>query len=178
MSEFKGFKTISRTMLMALSMGMLFSAPSAFAADGIQKIGVVDYNRIFLQMPETKAADQSLLAAKNQTNGELGKIQNELNNAVQNYLKQKQKTGKADAAKEKELQGREESLRKLANEKSIALAKREQDLVGPIRQKLDGAIESIARKDGYGIIIEKNIRYYGDAQSDITFKVLDQLNIK
>ncbi|HWQ25536.1 MAG TPA: OmpH family outer membrane protein [Chlorobaculum sp.] len=178
MSEFKGLKTISRSLLMALTVGMLYSAPIAFAADGSQKIGVVDYGKIFQQMPETKTAEQTMGAARNQTNTELGKMQSDLQNAVQTYLKQKQKTGKADAAKEKELQGKDESLRKLAAEKSNALAKKEQDLVAPIRQKIDGAVESIAKKDGYSMILDKNIRVYGDTQSDITFKVLDQLNIK
>jgi outer membrane protein len=177
MSEFKGFKTISRSLLMALTVGMLFSAPNAFAVDG-QKIGVVDYGKIFQQMPETKAAEQTMGAARNQANAELGKMQGELQKAGQAYMKQKQKTGKADVAKEKELQGKEEGLRKIAAEKSNALAKKEQELVTPIRQKIDGAVESIAKKDGFNMILDKNIRVYGDTQSDITFKVLDQLNIK
>ncbi|NTU58181.1 MAG: OmpH family outer membrane protein [Chlorobiaceae bacterium] len=178
MRDFKGFKTISRTMLMAVSLGMFISAPSASAADVAGKIGVVDYGRIFQQMPETKSAEQAMLTARNQTSNELNKLQTALQNDVQNYLKLKQKNGKGEPAKEKELQGREEKLRKLAAEKQTGLVKKEQELVAPIRQKIDGAVESIAKKDGYSMIFDRNVRVYGDAQSDITFKVLDQLNIK
>jgi outer membrane protein len=149
-------------------------APGAFAASGSQKIGVVDYGKIFQQMPETKAADQTMQAAKSQTSAELSKQQTALQNAVQAY----QKAGKQNPVKEKELRAQDESFRKAVAEKQNALAKKEQDLITPIRQKIDGAVESIAKKEGYNLIFEKGARVYGDAEYDITFKVMDQLNIK
>ncbi|MBN1929397.1 MAG: OmpH family outer membrane protein [Chlorobiaceae bacterium] len=178
MSDFKGIKVISRLLFMALVLGVFFSGQNSAAASTAQKIGVVDYGRIFQMMPETKAAEQSMQTAKMQTNQELGKMQSSLQTAIQTYLKQKQKTGKADAAQERALQGREENLRKVAAEKTNALAKKEQSLILPIRQKIDAAVAAIAKKEGYSMIFDKNVRVYGDAQTDITYKVLDQLNIK
>jgi outer membrane protein len=172
MSDFKGFKTLSLSLFMAL-MTMPFSAPT-FAADSAQKIGVVDYGRIFQMMPETKTAEQTLATMKNQSGAELAKQQSAFQSAVQAY----QKGGKPNATKEKELRSQQENLQKNAIEKQNLLARKEQELITPIRQKIDVSVASIARRDGYSMIFDKNARVYGDEQSDITYKVLDMLNIK
>lgn len=159
---------------MSLTLGMTFSAPQAFAADNAQKIGVVDYGKIFQMMPETKAADQTLQTMKNQSGAELTKQQNAFQQAVQAY----QKGGKPNAVKEKELRTQQENLQKSALEKQKLLAQKEQALIAPIRQKIDATVAAVAKKDGYSMIFDKSARVYGDEQSDITYKVLDQLSIK
>jgi outer membrane protein len=175
MSDFKGIKkAVSGFLFMSLTLGMTLSAQSAFAAESAQKIGVVDYGRIFQMMPETKAADQSLQTMKNQSGAELAKQQAAFQQAVQAY----QKTGKPNAVKEKALRDQQENLQKSALEKQSQLAKKEQELVTPIRQKIDATVAAVAQKDGYSMIFDRNARVYGDEQSDITYKVLDQLNIK
>lgn len=174
MSDSNMFRKLSRPLFIALSLGMTLSSPRAFAADAVQKIGVVDYGRIFQMMPETKAADESLQTLKNQTNTELGSQQAALQNAIQAY----QKTGKQNPAKEKALRAQDENFRKNVSDKQRMLTQKEQELVAPIRQKIDATVASVAQKDGYSMIFDRNVRVYGDAQSDITYKVLDQLNIK
>ncbi|NTU68710.1 MAG: OmpH family outer membrane protein [Chlorobiaceae bacterium] len=174
MTYLKKLETLSRRFVPAIAFCMLVAAPGAFAASGSQKIGVIDYGKIFQQMPETKTADQSLLAARTQTNNELSKLQAALQNAVQAY----QKGGKQNAKKEQELRAQDENFRKAVADKQGALARKEQELVAPIRQKIDAAVESIAKKEGYNMIFDKGVRVYGDAEYDITFKVMDQLNIK
>ncbi|MGC8773842.1 MAG: OmpH family outer membrane protein [Chlorobaculum sp.] len=175
MSDFKGIKkAVSGFLFMSLTLGMTFSAPQAFAADNAQKIGVVDYGKIFQMMPETKAADQTLQTMKNQSSAELAKQQSALQSAIQAY----QKGGKPNAVKEKELRTQQENLQKSALEKQRLLAQKEQALITPIRQKIDVTVATVAKKDGYSMIFDKSARVYGDEQSDITYKVLDQLNIK
>lgn len=160
---------------MALALCMLISTHGAFAASSApQKIGVVDYGKIFQQMPDTKSAEQSLQTSRSQTNAELAKMQAALQNAVQAY----QKTGKQNPVKEKELRGQEENFRKAVTEKQAALTRKEQEMIAPIKLKVDNAISSIAKKEGYSMIFEKGARVYGDDTYDITYKVMDQLNIK
>ncbi len=175
MTDFKRMKkAVSGFLFMSLTLGMTLSAPQAFATDNTQKIGVVDYGRIFQMMPETKAADQSLQTMKNQSGAELAKQQNALQSAIQAY----QKGGKPNAVKEKELRTQQENLQKSAMEKQRLLSQKEQELIAPIRQKIDATVAAVAQKDGYSMIFDKSARVYGDAQSDITYKVLDQLKIK
>ncbi|NTV26378.1 MAG: OmpH family outer membrane protein [Chlorobiaceae bacterium] len=174
MPYIKELQSISRRILMAIALCMLISTPRVFAASATQKIGVVDYAKIFQQMPETKTAEQTLTTSRNQTNAELGKLQAALQNNIQAY----QKAGKQNAVKEKELRTQEENFRKAVADKQGVLSKKEQELITPIRQKIDTAIESIAKKEGYSIIFDKAVRVYGDAEYDITFKVMDQLSIK
>lgn len=174
MSDIKGFrKTVSVFLFMLLTLGMSLPASKAFA-DTAQKIGVVDYGKIFQMMPETKAADKTLQTMKNQTGAELAKQQSALQNAIQAY----QKSGKPNAAKESALRTQEQNFRKTVAAKQNLLAQKEQSLIAPIRQKIDATVAAVAKKDGYTMIFDKNARVYGDAQSDITYKVLDQLNIK
>lgn len=176
----KNFMTVSRRILLAAALCLQVSAPRAMAAEAaaVQKIGFVDYAKIFQQMPETKTAEQNLQAAKNQTNTELQQMQGDLQKSVQAYLNQKQKSGKADPKKEKDLQSREENFRKTVADKQGLLARKEQDLVAPIRQKIEEAIKTVSQKEGYSMILDKNARVYGSAEYDITIKVIDQLNIK
>lgn len=179
MSYFKGLQSFSRKIVLAIALCMLLATPHAFAVESAQKIGVVDYAKIFQQMPETKAADQSLKASRDQSNAELSKLQNDLQNAVQAYLKQKATLTKpVQTQKEKELQLKDQNLKKAAAEKSELLSKKEQELIAPISQKIVATVEAIAKREGYSMIFDRNIRVYGDAQYDITFKVLDQLGIK
>ena len=159
---------------MSLTLGMTFSASQASAAESAQKIGVVDYGKIFQMMPETKAAEQSMQTMKNQSGAELAKQQTAFQQAVQAY----QKAGKPNAVKEKELRAQQENLQKSAMEKQRLLSQKEQELIAPIRQKIDATVAAVAQKDGYSMIFDKSARVYGDAQSDITYKVLDQLKIK
>jgi outer membrane protein len=111
---------------------------------------------------------------KNQSGAELAKQQNALQSAIQAY----QKGGKPNAVKEKELRTQQENLQKSAMEKQRLLSQKEQELIAPIRQKIDATVAAVAQKDGYSMIFDKSARVYGDAQSDITYKVLDQLKIK
>lgn len=174
MSRFTSIRSMFRPVLLTFCLGLLLSTPKAFAAENMQKIGVVDYPRIFQMMPDTKAAEETLQTMKKQTESELAPLQAKLQKAIQAY----QKGGKPNPAKEKQLRAEDESFRKTVMEKQSILSRTEQELITPIRQKIDAAVAAIAKKEGYSLIFDKNIRVYGDEQSDITYKVLDQLNIK
>lgn len=174
MSYLKELKTITGRVLAPVAVCMMLSTPSAFAASATPKVGVVDYGKIFQQMPETKTAEQTLQTAKNQTNTDLGKMQSALQSAIQAY----QKGGKQNPVKEKELRAQDENFRKAVAEKQGALAKKEQELITPIKQKIDTAIQAIAKKEGYNLVFDKAVRVYGEPEFDLTFKVMDQLNIK
>lgn len=152
---------------MAVSLCTMIAAPEAFAAEAAQKIGLIDVNRVYQQMPEKKSADQGMQAVGNKAASDIKKLQAEFNA----YQSQKAKTRKGDPVKEKSFQTREQAIR-------AEVAKKEQELYGPVQQKLKTAIDAVAKKDGYSIVIDKNATVFNDAAFELTFKVLDQLNIK
>lgn len=166
MASMKELLTISRRALMAATLCTMISG-TALAAEASQKVGLVDANRVFQQMPEKKTADQAMQAASNQANADMKKLQTEFNA----YAAHRAKTKKSDPVKEKSFQSREMEIRQ-------GMAAKEQEVYGPVQQKLRTAIETVAKKDGYGLILDKNASVYGDPAYDITFKVIDQLNIK
>lgn len=174
-----GLMTLLRRVLMALVLSLFVTSSFAFTAQAEQKIGVVDFGKIFKQMPDTKKAEQTMQAASNQSKAEIDRLENDLQAAIQAYLKQKNTLSKAvQEQKQKELQLKEQNLKKSASEKSSLLAKKEKELTAPIYQKINTAVQSVAQKEGFNMIFDKNAMIYGDASSDITFKVMNQLNIK
>jgi len=58
------------------------------------------------------------------------------------------------------------------------LYRKEQALITPIRQKLLTAIQAVAQKEGFSLVLDKQAMIYGAADADLTFKVMNQLNIK
>ncbi len=167
MTYLKKLHAVSRRFVPAVALCMLAAVPAASAADNAQKIGLVDINKVITQMPEKKSADQNMQAANVKANQEMKALQADFNA----YMTQKAKTKKSNPAKEKSFPEREAQIRQ-------ELAGKEQEYYGPLQQKLRTAIESTAKKEGYSIVFDKNVAVYGDSGADLTYKVMDQLNIK
>jgi len=83
--------------------------------------------------------------------------------------------------KEKELNVKGQAVQKYQQDKfgrGGVVDKKEQELIAPIRQKALGAVQTIAQKEGFTLVIDKSVLVYGAAEQDLTFKVMNQLNIK
>ena len=71
-----------------------------------------------------------------------------------------------------------QAFQKFQQEQGGIFEKKQQEISAPIRQKVITAIESIAQKEGFTVVLEKNAAHYVAPENDLTFKVLDKLNIK
>jgi len=172
----------ARRLVPAMVLGLLLAAPSAFAARGAERIGVVDFGRIMQQMPETKQAEASLQATAAPLQKELERMKTDFENAVGAYKQQAPSMAKAARdQKEKELNLKGQAIQKYQQDKfgrGGIVDKKEQELIAPIRQKALGAVQSLAQKDGFTLVLDKSVMIYGTAYHDLTFKVMNQLNIK
>ena len=179
MTHSGGFMNMSRRIVMAVGLSMVLVAPQSFAAQEASKVGVVDSGKILQLLPETKQAEASLQSAAAPLQKEIAIKNQEFQKAVAEYKKQAASLKPAAREqKEKELTLKSQALQKFQQEQNLAFEKKQQEIFAPIRQKLNAAIESSAQKEGFGVVIDKNVPVYFTPENDLTFKVINQLNIK
>jgi len=173
------FVNMSRRIVMAVGLSMLLVAPQSFAVQGASKVGVVDTEIILQKLPETKTVETSIQAALAPLQKELSIKNQEFKSAVDEYKKQAPSLKPAiRAQREKELTLKSQALQKFQQDQNLAFEKKQQEIFAPVLQKLNTAIEAIAQKEGFGVVLHKKTATYFTPENDLTFKVMDQLNIK
>ena len=179
MSRNSMFTPLSLSMILTLILSLFAVAPSALAAPGDQKTGVVDVAKILNQMPEKKKAENILKATGTQWEKGLDNLKKNFQTAAASYEKQKSSLSKAAREqKEKDLNLKYQGIQKYQMEKfgpGGALDKKKAELFTPIRQKILNAVTAVAAKEGFSVIIDKQAIVYGNKSADITFKVISQL---
>ncbi len=182
MTHSKGFLNISRRIIMAVALSLVLAAPQSFAAQEAGKVSVVDSGKILQQLPETKQAEVTLQATVAPLQKELERMNKDYQKLVADYRKKAgSMTKTAREQKEKELNLKGQAVEKYQQEqfgRGGVVEKQQQELLIPIRQKVLAAVESIAQKEGFSLVLEKSIAVYVTPENDLTFKVMNQLNIK
>jgi outer membrane protein len=180
MNHSRGFINVSRRVILAVALCLVLVAPSSMAAtQDAGKVGVVDFGKIIQQMPETKQAEASLQATTAPLQKELARLNMEYQKAVAAYRQQPANTPKAARdQKERDVNMKAQALQKYQQEQGSAVEKKQQELLNPIREKVLTAVKSIAQKDGFTLVLDKGAQVYGTPDHDLTFKVMNQLNIK
>lgn len=169
----------------ALLAAVAFVSPSfaqkaaSGASSGGVKIGVVDSQKIVAQLPEAKEAQEKLQESGKKYRDTLEIIQKDYVQALESYDKQKgmmsadAKTKEEDrlkAIQERFLRYREE---KLGNQGE--LAQLQEELLAPIRKRVQAAIKEVAKGEKLSAVMETPAFVYFDEELDITFSVLDKL---
>ncbi len=182
MSHSKEFINLSRRIIMAVGLSLALVGPESFAAQDGTKVSVVDSGKIIQMLPETKQAEATLQATAVPLQKELDRLNQEYQKSVATYRQQAASLTKtARDQKEKDLGAKGLALEKYQQEKfgrGGVVEKKQQELLTPIREKVLAAVESVAQKEGVTLVLEKNISIYVTPENDLTFKVLDKLNIK
>lgn len=146
---------------------------------GAFKIGVVDSQKIVAQLPEAKEAQDKLQESGKKYRDTLETIQKDYLQALEGYEKQKgmmaadAKTKEEDRLKtiqERFMRYREE---KLGNQGE--LAQLQEELLAPIRKRVQAAIKEVAKAEKLSAVMETPAFVYFDEELDITFRVLDKI---
>ena len=172
----------SRRLFTTAILGVILVLPGAVTVGAAEKIGVVDFGKIMQQMPETKRAEATLQATAAPLQKEFERLKQDFDTAVNAY--KQQAAGMTKAAreqKEKELNLKGQAIQKYQQEKfgrGGVVERKEQELVAPIRQKALATVQAAAQKEGFTLVLDKSVMVYGTQEHDLTFKVMNQLNIK
>jgi outer membrane protein len=144
------------------------------------KIGIVDVEKIIQQMPEMKGVEAKLKAMKGAYEDTLRAIQANFQAKLESY--QKQQGMLSPEAKQKEegdLQNLRDQFLQYQQDRlgqGGALVQMQETLIQPIRERVKGAIDRVAKDEKLQAVFDKAMLAYSDPKLEITFKVLDYLN--
>jgi outer membrane protein len=159
-------------------LGLLFAGTQV---DAQQKIGYINSEELIMAMPEAKKADADITAYAKTFQDQLQAMQKELETKYKAYeAGVKTMTEAMKDVKEKELtdlQNRIQSVQQGAEEK---IAAKRQDMLKPITEKADAAIQAVAKEKGYSYILDANAGgiIYAMPTDNILADVKTKLGIK
>lgn len=145
------------------------------------KMGIVDLAEIFNKMPEREAAEKQIAEVSKKYEAENEKLGEEMKRMYDEF--QAMKEDELPAIKERkarELQDYNQKIQQFQQTAYNDLQKLQADLMGPIQQKLQSAVEAVGKEGGYSLIQPKApdvILYYGAPVEDITAQVKAKLGI-
>lgn len=171
-----------RTLSLSLLAAALIAIPALQAH--AQKIGYVNSSKIFQELPAAKDAQRRIDQMSKPAQDSLEAMQKDLQAQYEDY--QKKEALMNDATKKQEQQKLMDFERRI-NEYRVEkfgqdgeLARRTEQIVAPIRDRIKNAIATVAREEKYSFVFDKNdqiqVLLYGDPTHDLTYKVIDRLN--
>ena len=146
-------------------LSVLFAAILMFVTVGVakaQKVASMDYEAVLAVMPETKKMTTELEAFSKTKGEELGKQADAFQKEVQQYqqVDGPKMTEAQRTAKEAELQKKQQNLQQIQATAQNDIAQRRDAAVKPIIEKLNKAVEKVAKASGYEFIIDSGALIY------------------
>jgi outer membrane protein len=148
-----------------------------------QKFAYLNTQAILGALPEVQMANTNLETFRNQLVN-LGQMKVEALQTKYKDLEAKQAKGELspkqldeEAAK---LKQEEEALAKFDQESQQRVMEKSEELLKPIREKVQKAIDDVAKEGGYQYVFDAGMGFilYADASTDISEQVKSKLNIK
>jgi outer membrane protein len=150
------------------------------------KLGYTNIELIIANMPETKYAQQELQTHERKLQ-EQYQVKYSYAQSKQEEAAQKKQQGKLTPDQEKaaidELKKLEEEIKQFAEESQTSLAKKRETLFGPIIEKVQKAVDDLAKEEGYTYVFNTgtgqggSVLLHAPPQDNITEKVLKKLGI-
>ena len=146
-------------------LSVLFAAILMFVTVGVakaQKVASMDYEAVLAVMPETKKMTTELEAFSKTKGEELGKQADAFQKEVQQYqqVDGPKMTEAQRTAKEAELQKKQQNLQQIQATAQNDLAQRRDTAVKPIIEKLNNAVNKVAKANGFDFIIDATALIY------------------
>lgn len=161
-------------------LSVLFAAVMMFVTVGTvsaQKVASMDYEAVLSAMPETKKMTTDLDTFSKTKSDELNKQAEAFQKEVQQFQAELAKLTEAQRnAKEAELQKKQQNLQQLQQTAQKDLATKRDTAVKPIIEKLNNAVEKVAKANGFDFIIDSTALIY-KAGPDATALVKKELGL-
>jgi outer membrane protein len=146
------------------------------------KIGFINSEAIMQQLPEAQDAQKQLDALVADWQGEITKMQGEIQKRFEDYDRKKLiMSDKRRAEVEKEIQDLDRSMVDFRTRKfgtNGELFTKQNEMMKPIQDKLFKAIKDVADEEGYDYVFDKGsstLLMYANEKHDVTNKVIAKL---
>ena len=169
--------TFNRSLpVLALMLCSLFGAQQAMSAE--VKMGVVNFQKLLEEAPQTKAAMQALENEFAPRRRELLTMQNDLKAKDEKLQKEGAVMAEADRAKaEKTLRDQQREFSRKAGEFQDDASTRRNEEIGKVQRYLVGEIQTYASAQGFDLVLGDGV-FYAKPTYDITANVLAVLATK
>lgn len=159
-------------------LALLWTVCSADA----QKVGYLDTQKILEEMPEYVSAQQTLNKLGEQYRNYLQQEAQKIENAYKSYQTDRARLSESQKqARENEIISMEKRLQDKQNEyfgEGGVMASKSEQLLGPVKAKVDAAIRKVAQARGYTLVIDLSAIQgvvYKDEVSDLSLEVIRNL---
>ena len=134
------------------------------------KFGHINIQKLVAELPEKKAADAQLQAEANKLQDQLKVMSQDLDTKYKTYLTQRDSLPDLiRATKEKEIQDLDTRIRQYNQMAQQTLSQKEQQLLQPIMQKVQNAINEVGQEQGLIYIFDIStqvVLYHSDQSID------------
>ncbi|NDG84625.1 MAG: OmpH family outer membrane protein [Proteobacteria bacterium] len=169
---------MNKSAITGIVVSVFALSASAARADEV-KIGIVDMQKCIQMSESGKKAKSELESAFNKKKKELQEQEAGLKKMQEDYQKKKSALSEsAQKEQERKLQEKFMKYQEVVQRSQSEIQKKEQEMSAPIIQNVRNKVTEIAKKKGFGIVLEKNdnIVIYSEDKFDITEEVMKSLN--
>ncbi|MGC8976521.1 MAG: OmpH family outer membrane protein [Candidatus Ratteibacteria bacterium] len=148
-----------------------------FAQTG--KIGYVDIKRIFDNYQKAKNIQESFKKEVMDEQKNMDKMQEDIKKMQEDYEKKKNMMKPEEQAKrESEIRRKIQEFSQKWTEVSKKLDEKGKDLENQILEEIKAVTGEYAKKNGYSIVLDSRLIFYGDNTCDISDEIIKILNSK
>lgn len=140
-----------------------------------EKVGYVDVQKAVQATAAGKKAKATLDGEFKKRKDGLDKKKSDIEKMGQDLEKKKSVLSEEVLGKKQmELQEEMMKFQKVVGENQLEIQKKEEELVGPILEKMKGVVEKVAKEKGYSMVLEKKAQnvLYAVADADLTDAVV------
>ncbi len=134
------------------------------------KFGHIDVQKVITELPAKLEADKTLQGEATKLQNQLQVMQSELEKMYTDYISQRDSLPELiRATKEKEMQDKDQRLQQYSQMAQQEIQKKEQQLLAPIIQKLQTAIDEVGQEQGLIYIFDISsqvVVYHSDKSID------------
>jgi outer membrane protein len=154
----------------------------AFSTQAQTKVGHINVEELIMIMPETKAAQAELEAFAAELEAQLAAMEQELEAKVANFqANQAVMTDLTKETKYKEIQDLDQRIQQFRQRAQEELGQKEVQLLTPVIEKAQNAINAVAAEGGYNYILDssqsKGIVIYDETGNDVMPAVKTKLGL-
>jgi len=163
-------------LAMTLIAGCLAVAAPLGAAHAELKIGMVNFDALWQQSPQSKAMQQALRDEFASRERDLNNQQKDLKTKLERFQRDSAVMTDAEKAKlERELREGQREYERKGNELKDDFNLRQNEEVGKLQRALVSEVEAFAKSSNYDLIVGMNVVLYGKDTFDVTNQVLSIL---
>jgi len=161
---------------------VLLAAPALFSAVGAQSlnVGYTDHEVIIFNLPEYQQVQQQLQQEYQGGQQEIQELYQGYQESVSQYQRQQSlMTAEKRAEREQELIQEQQQIQQQAQVKDQELGQRETELMQPLLEKVQNAIDDVAQREGLDLVLRSPLVLYVNEETiqDITMAVAVELGL-